>query len=461
MKRSLTAIATCFILALTWYLSPINVAAQCPQDPCDANGYNSVKAVNILAVPGTEIMVPVYVLTSDPIRSVDLVVGATDPTGICLDGYCPSPYVQFCEGYRMNRWFCGGSVQAAAVDEAGLYRFGLASATGFCLSSEQPLVFVPMKLRSDTPIGTVIQIQVYAVFDDTVFAIPTPGLLTVVAPVVLGDVTGNGVVTATDAVPVLEHDVFGATLGPLQFLAADVDGSQVVDSYDGYLIVRKSVDHSFCFPVVCGGFCFSFVVSPVTAVLTPSPNGASIGFAEGMSITNGDIEFDVAAGVSWQEGSALDGTLYRSTQTGSRVKLSFIAGTQSLPDEPLITLTGTGAANTHVAGTVNQGLPIRTVGEVTAVDDDKTLPKVFALQQNYPNPFNPTTTIGYTLPKISAVYLAVYNMLGQEVLTLVSELQAAGTHSVVFKADNLPSGVYTYRLSAGEMVETKKMVLMK
>jgi hypothetical protein len=89
------------------------------------------------------------------------------------------------------------------------------------------------------------------------------------------------------------------------------------------------------------------------------------------------------------------------------------------------------------------------------------LPKSYDLRQNYPNPFNPSTTIAFDLPKTSKVTLKVFNILGEEVVTLVSEKLSAGSYSYEWDASNLASGVYLYRLQAGNNVETRKMVLMR
>lgn len=89
------------------------------------------------------------------------------------------------------------------------------------------------------------------------------------------------------------------------------------------------------------------------------------------------------------------------------------------------------------------------------------VPKSFQLEQNYPNPFNPSTKISYTLAKAGNVTLKVYNMLGQEVATLVNGFQAAKSYDVNFNAANLSSGAYFYELKAGNESVIKKMVLMK
>ena len=89
-------------------------------------------------------------------------------------------------------------------------------------------------------------------------------------------------------------------------------------------------------------------------------------------------------------------------------------------------------------------------------------PEAFALMQNYPNPFNPSTAIEYALPKDGLVALEVFDHLGRNVWSLVSELQAAGRHTARFNADGLANGIYFYRLSLdGQVFATRKMVLMK
>lgn len=89
------------------------------------------------------------------------------------------------------------------------------------------------------------------------------------------------------------------------------------------------------------------------------------------------------------------------------------------------------------------------------------VPDAFELNQNFPNPFNPATTIRYAIPTASLVSLVVYNMIGQEVQTLVSEFQNAGSYTVILDASRLSSGTYLYRLSAGSNSEIRKMVLLK
>jgi hypothetical protein len=102
------------------------------------------------------------------------------------------------------------------------------------------------------------------------------------------------------------------------------------------------------------------------------------------------------------------------------------------------------------------------------VEVDVTGPTQFSLEQNYPNPFNPTTKIRYQIPASlnpsqggTLVQLIVYDVLGNEIATLVNEEKTAGNYELEFDATGLPSGVYFYQLNAGNYIETKKMLLMK
>jgi hypothetical protein len=93
--------------------------------------------------------------------------------------------------------------------------------------------------------------------------------------------------------------------------------------------------------------------------------------------------------------------------------------------------------------------------------NDVAAPTEFALLQNYPNPFNPSTTISYSLPEASNVKLAVFDLMGHQVALLASGKQTAGTHSVDFNAATLSTGVYFYRLEAGNSTAVRKLMLMK
>jgi hypothetical protein len=101
-------------------------------------------------------------------------------------------------------------------------------------------------------------------------------------------------------------------------------------------------------------------------------------------------------------------------------------------------------------------------GYITGVAEyGADIPKDFSLSQNFPNPFNPTTNISFGLPSKSFVSLKIFDLLGREVTTIVSEEMSAGSYSRIWNAANMPSGVYFYRLQAGSFTETKKLLLLR
>ncbi len=116
------------------------------------------------------------------------------------------------------------------------------------------------------------------------------------------------------------------------------------------------------------------------------------------------------------------------------------------------------------AGTMGSGLWKRSLSDmVTAVEDKNSTkqPSNFALHQNYPNPFNPTTTLSFAISYSSLVTLKVFDVLGKEIAVLVNENKPAGNYGVNFDASELSSGIYFYKLQAGNFSSTKKMVLTR
>jgi hypothetical protein len=143
-------------------------------------------------------------------------------------------------------------------------------------------------------------------------------------------------------------------------------------------------------------------------------------------------------------------------------------------------LTATGKSQRYIALSENFGYPLDylpIVLEIASNDyvfwydslsmvvgissSPMNLPFVYSLKQNYPNPFNPSTTISYQLPVTNYVNLSIYNLLGQKVATLVNEKLNAGLHAAAWNATGFASGVYLYRLQAGNYAETKKLVLLR
>jgi len=114
------------------------------------------------------------------------------------------------------------------------------------------------------------------------------------------------------------------------------------------------------------------------------------------------------------------------------------------------------------AGT-DDGVWYRPVSEITTMlsENNDGIPDRFFLHQNFPNPFNPSTQIKYSIPKSSQVTLKIFNTLGEDIETIVNEEKPTGTYELNWNAANLPSGVYFYRLQAGDFTSVKKMILLK
>ena len=125
------------------------------------------------------------------------------------------------------------------------------------------------------------------------------------------------------------------------------------------------------------------------------------------------------------------------------------------------------AGNNIYAGLDVNGVWKSSVSVLTSVkSSSSSLFDNFSLDQNYPNPFNPTTKIKYSIPHVETGYipsinLKVYDILGREVASLVNETKAPGNYELTFDASKLSSGIYFYRLTAGNFIQTKKMILLK
>lgn len=188
-----------------------------------------------------------------------------------------------------------------------------------------------------------------------------------------------------------------------------------------------------------------------------------------LSMDNGVSWEQINSGLNYSNISCLaanrDGELFAGTYDVGMFRTTNNGGVWTQTNDgltnPFVTSVVTSVQSRILVGTGTSGM-FRTADTSTDVKPVLSeVPTEFALAQNYPNPFNPTTTINYDLPKDSRVSLKVFNILGQEVATLVSTEQKAGHKSIEWNANGVGSGVYFYLLQAGDFVASKKLLLLK
>ncbi len=203
------------------------------------------------------------------------------------------------------------------------------------------------------------------------------------------------------------------------------DGSNVyLGNDDG---VYLSVNGGFSWSLVNNGLTTSYI----RALMIIQPNLLAGTSGEGVFLSTNN-------GTSWADANTglTDGYIYCFAASGSKL----------------------------FAGSANGEIWMRQISEIiTDIKDNSNnnIAKDYNLYQNYPNPFNPTTNISYMLSQNGFVTVKVFNTIGKEIETLVSENENAGIHSTKFTGPNLSSGVYFYQLKVGNYISTKKMILMK
>jgi C1A family cysteine protease len=188
----------------------------------------------------------------------------------------------------------------------------------------------------------------------------------------------------------------------------------------------------------------------------PVPLNTGEDFYVFLSLSHGGQAYDRISVVPLLLGAESQNTIVKSSANEGESYFYDGSAWQDLYDYDFGIAAWNGTANFCIKALTTDAAPVETVSNV----EDNT-PDKFALSQNYPNPFNPSTTISYQLPVNSNVKLSVYNTLGQKVMTLVSEIQEAGDHSVTFDAGNLSSGIYVYRLQTGTHSVARKMILLR
>ena len=168
------------------------------------------------------------------------------------------------------------------------------------------------------------------------------------------------------------------------------------------------------------------------------------------------VEISSNNGTTWTQAATYNGTL--STWTQVSLNISSLANSSA---NLRIRFRLTSDANTNADGWYVDDIQLLGYNSLTNIGNENIIPDKYSLEQNYPNPFNPVTTIKFAIPKENFVTITIFDITGREVTRLLSENKQAGTYSVLFNAENLASGVYYYKIEAGNFSETKKMLMIK
>jgi hypothetical protein len=265
-----------------------------------------------------------------------------------------------------------------------------------------------------------------------------------------GDASDNGQVSAFDASLILQASVNKPV--SLLELCADVTDNGYVTAYDAAQVLKRVVDPAFVFPVEQNTQVKPMRTVAPELVWTPTDNGWALVADDPTGILSGDLviqlQNDVPVGVQ-AEGLAE----YR--QTGRTLNVAFARLESSVVE--LFQIDVAGGAPTVLSGQMNEGI---------ALDPRSIRPLEMSLGQNYPNPFNPATTIRYSVAEGADVSVLVYDVLGQQVRTLVAEHRAAGRHTVVWDGHDdsgrsVASGVYVIRMKAGDFVGNNRVMLIR
>ncbi|MFA3783783.1 FlgD immunoglobulin-like domain containing protein [Melioribacteraceae bacterium 4301-Me] len=289
----------------------------------------------------------------------------------------------------------------------------------------------------------------------------------VLYPLAKGDLSGDNAIDAGDASLVLQAVVGKITLTPEQQYAADVDGTPGITAYDAYYILFYSAygywpSSSPKASAVTGTVEFNSLSSGENGIINlPLKLTNTSGVYAVTSVVN--IDANAIDIVSVSKHTPDNWTMFYNVDNG-QLKVA-MAGTTPLTDgdvlviglklktqESVVNLTGSAQLNNEI--------------QANLMANVREVPTSFSMSQNYPNPFNPTTTIKYAIPEKAQVKLTIYNMLGQQIKTLVNTEQDAGFYKVTWDGTNdfgsrVASGIYIYRIEAGKYVSTMKMNLLK
>lgn len=431
--------------------------------------------------------IPIYLDNHDTVKAFDIPLDynwGIDPVGISFVG----TRLEGKNGTFINQLNANGdSIRIGYIASTGDPVDALAPFDAFTQGVPIARIIMPGCLRQyfPAPDTATIPLEVNPVsveLTDKFGARYVPEILfdsSWVRSYVLGDANDDSICTISDAVYLINY-IFSGGPAPLCLLAADADCGSTITISDAVWLIN----YIFGGGPHPGSNCLCGPLPPFAKSVIGHASIATASLAEE---TTNEIAVDLEVSAD-ARAIQLDFNItgdVRNIEIKSNVSnlQLFSSEVESGYRMGLIDLTGTAvipSGKTQIATIAYEGDGELSVSSAIVVDNDASemnveisnsklenvLPTEYSLCQNRPNPFNPTTDISFSLPKTGQVKLVVYNILGAEVATLVEEVRSAGVHRVSWNGTNssgqqVASGIYLYRLTAGEFAATKKMLLLK
>ncbi|MCP4725917.1 MAG: T9SS type A sorting domain-containing protein, partial [bacterium] len=350
------------------------------------------------------------------------------------------------------------------------------------LRGSNKVMQIVLEVDDDAQLGSALVSFSNALFNE---GIPIVDLNTTSISITprFGDVSANSVVNAYDASMVLQHVVGIEEFSTGRQAKADVTYNGAVTALDAYYILLKSAGFISTFPSEDSLFSkIAAVDNPdidISILKQADKEGDIIKFtfdaANVNNISSFYTEFDYNMNdlrfrkISISE--EYSDNLYHINENNGHIKFAMTGYDPGENNGELVTFefenitTGRNTVNLKI-GNIDVLVNEQYIQPDFSEIKNSQLPDKFDLAQNYPNPFNPVTTIKFQIPEVTSVSIVVYNVLGQEVRTLVNEVKDVGFHSVRWNGRNnlginVGQGVYIYRIKAGKFILTRKMLLIK
>ena len=469
----------CFA-ADTFGVYDFHVTAKNGADSVDCDFTVNVSGVKVgdeTVLPGGTVRVPITLFTDQPLSgfTIPLKYSTTQPGNVTLDSVSVVPWVGD-SVYIVNDsvFIVHRPVQPIPMpDSTGLMEVGYAY---FRISNGAAPEIIPIDTTTGIYNAVTYSYQFITAVGDTIVPLFVPGSVTIEGnPCVCGDFDCNGQIVITDVVYLVNY-IFAGGPAPQDVSGGDVDCSGRCDISDvvylvNYIFISGPAPCANC--PYRGGIEKSATGSielwieeidgPTASYVLKVKTDISIAGLQFEMTTDQDPNLEAAA---MKEQVSLFSSFTNGKAKVGLVDLTAAAGIPAGEHELLRWEKSSGSepvlSNALAANRSAEPVDVKILGAKRGA----VLPTVFAIDQNYPNPFNPSTEIVYAVPRSEHVRVEVFNVLGQHVATLVNAPHQAGRYSVAWNSrdDNgrdVASGVYLYRMTAGDFVSTRKMMLLK